>query len=96
VSASKAAIESHVRQLAVELAPYNITSNAIQAGVTMTPALSKIPGNEDIIKNALAINPAKRLTTTEDVARAIAALAVAGTYWLTGNVIKVDGGEDLI
>lgn len=96
VSASKAAIESHVRQLAVELAPHDITANAIQAGVTMTPALSKIPGNEDIVKNALAVNPAGRLTTTEDVARAIAALAVAGTYWLTGNVIRVDGGEDLI
>ena len=96
VSASKAAIESHIRQLAVELAPRKITSNAIQAGVTETPALSKIPGNEEIIKNALAVNPSGRLTTTEGVARAIAALAVSGTYWLTGNVIKVDGGEDLI
>jgi len=96
VSASKAAIESHIRQLAVELAPHKITSNAIQAGVTETPALTKIPGNEEILRNALAVNPSHRLTTTEDVARAIAALAASGTYWLTGNVIKVDGGEDLI
>jgi len=96
VSASKAALESHIRQLAVELAKHKITANAIQAGVTETPALSKIPGSEEIIKHALAVNPAGRLTATSDVAQAIAALSVSGTHWLTGNVIKVDGGEDLI
>ena len=96
VSASKAALESHIRQLSVELAKHKITANAIQAGVTETPALSKIPGSEEIIKHAMAVNPAGRLTTTSDVAQAIAALSGAGTHWLTGNVIKVDGGEDLI
>jgi len=96
VSASKAALESHIRQLSVELAKHRITANAIQAGVTETPALSKIPGSEEIIKHAMAVNPAGRLTTVSDVAQAIAALSVAGTHWLTGNVIKVDGGEDLI
>jgi len=44
VSAAKAALESHVRQLAVELAPREITANAIRAGVTATPAAQKIPG----------------------------------------------------
>jgi enoyl-[acyl-carrier-protein] reductase (NADH) len=96
VSASKAALESHIRQLAYELAPKKITANAIQAGVTLTPALEKIPGNEEIIKHATSVNPANRLTTTEDVAQAIAALSGEGTHFLTGNVIKVDGGEDLI
>lgn len=96
VSASKAALESHIRQLAVELAPRNITANAIQAGVTETPALKRIPGSEMIINHALQVNPRGRLTTTEDVARAIAALSVSATHWITGNVIKVDGGEDLI
>ena len=96
VSAAKAALESHIRQLAYELAPKKITANAIQAGVTLTPALEKIPGNEEIIKHATSVNPANRLTTTEDVAQAIAALSVPGTHFLTGNVIKVDGGEDLI
>ncbi len=96
VSASKAALESHIRQLAVELASYKITANAIQAGVTETPALKKIPGNEDIVKHALEVNPSGRLTSTDDVAKAILALSVDETRWLTGNVIKVDGGEDLI
>lgn len=96
VSASKAALESHIRQLAYELSPKGITANSIQAGVTLTPALEKIPGNEEIVKHAIAVNPAKRLTTTQDVAEAIAALSGDGTHFLTGNVIKVDGGEDLI
>src|SRR5579864_4984487 len=96
VSAAKAALESHVRQLAMELAPRGIAVNAIRAGVTDTPALRKIPGHEVIAGNALRRNPSGRLTTTEDVARAIAVLCRPGTEWITGNVIGVDGGEDVI
>src|SRR4051794_29900054 len=49
VSAAKAALEPHVRQLAYELAPGGITVNAICAGVTDTPALRRIPGNDLIV-----------------------------------------------
>ena len=93
VSAAKSALESHIRQLAVELAPKGITANAIMAGVTETPALKKIPGNDVMIDFAKAKNPSGRLTTPEDVANAIAALARPEAYWITGNVIAVDGGE---
>ncbi|MCC7541984.1 MAG: SDR family oxidoreductase [Deltaproteobacteria bacterium] len=93
VSAAKCALESHIRQLAAELAPEGITANAIMAGVTDTPALRKIPGNEDMMKVALARNPSGRLTRPEDVASAIVALSHAGAHWITGNVIQVDGGE---
>jgi enoyl-[acyl-carrier protein] reductase III len=96
VSAAKAALESHVRQLAMELAPRGIAVNAVRAGVTDTPALRKIPGHEAIAGTARQRNPSGRLTTTEDVARAIAVLSQAGTEWITGNVIGVDGGEDVI
>jgi NAD(P)-dependent dehydrogenase (short-subunit alcohol dehydrogenase family) len=95
VSAAKCALESHVRQLAVELAPAGITVNAVKAGVTDTPALRKIPGNAEIVASASARNPAGRLTTPEDVARCLVALAAPGTAWLTGNVLQVDGGEDV-
>lgn len=95
VSAAKAALEAHVRQLAYELAPYQITANCIRAGVTETPALRKIPGNEKLIQGALARNPSGRLTTPGDVAAAIAALCAEGTHWMSGNIIGVDGGEDL-
>ena len=49
VSAAKAALESHVRQLAMELGGRRITVNAVRAGITDTPALRKIPGHEDLI-----------------------------------------------
>jgi NAD(P)-dependent dehydrogenase (short-subunit alcohol dehydrogenase family) len=95
VSAAKAVLESHIRQLAYELAPLGITANAILAGVTDTPALRKIPGNDEMIQVALRKQPYKRLTTPEDVAACLVALAEPGTYWMTGNVVRVDGGEDI-
>lgn len=95
VSAAKCALESHIRQIAVELAPQGVTANAIMAGVTRTPALSKIPGAEEIARRALERNPAQRLTTVDDVAQCLLALAGPGTQWMTGNVIRVDGGESV-
>jgi NAD(P)-dependent dehydrogenase (short-subunit alcohol dehydrogenase family) len=96
VSAAKAALESHCRQLAVELVPKGIAVNAVRAGVTDTPALRKIPGNALMIEHCLAIHPAKRLTTPADVAGVVVAMARPGTTWLTGNVLGVDGCEDLV
>ncbi|MEX2147299.1 MAG: SDR family oxidoreductase [Candidatus Rokuibacteriota bacterium] len=96
VSAAKAALESHVRQLAVELAPHGITANAIRAGVTATPAAQKIPGYDRLADTAGRRNPSGRLTTPEDVARALVVLTHPDTYWMTGNVIGVDGGEDIV
>ncbi len=95
VSAAKAALESHVRQLALELAPKGITVNAIEAGVTDTPALRKIPGWETLVEEARRRNPSGRLTTPEDVAKTIAVLSDERTQWMTGNVIRVDGGEGI-
>jgi NAD(P)-dependent dehydrogenase (short-subunit alcohol dehydrogenase family) len=96
VSAAKATLESHIRQLAVELAPMGITANSIRAGVTDTPALRKIPGNDNMLRIAGERNPGGRLTTAEDVADVIALLCEPGTRWMTGNVIGVDGGEDIV
>lgn len=93
VSAAKSALESHTRQLALELAPYGITVNAIRAGVTYTPALRKIPGHETMIDLALSQIPAKRLTQPGDIAKFISALATSAEEWATGNVFNVDGGE---
>ena len=96
VSAAKCALEAHIRQLAVELAPAGITVNALRAGVTDTPALRKIPGHETLLDFARRRNPQGRLTTPADVAAAITALCRPETYWITGNVIGVDGGEDIV
>ncbi len=93
VSAAKAALESHIRQLAFELGKMGITANAIMAGVTDTPALRKIPGNDLMIEFAKSKNPGGRLTTPEDVANAISLLSRPEAGWISGNVIGVDGGE---
>lgn len=96
VSAAKAALESHTRQLALELAPQQITVNAIMAGVTDTPALRKIPGSDEMINLAKRKNPSGRLTTPNDVADAIGILSHPKSHWVTGNVICVDGGEFIV
>ncbi len=96
VSAAKAALESHVRQIALELAPLGITANAIQAGVTDTPALRRIPDYQLMIQYATRMNPHGRLTTPDEVADAIVLLADRRTSWMTGNVFRVDGGEDIV
>jgi enoyl-[acyl-carrier protein] reductase III len=95
VSGAKAAMESHVRQLAMEFARRGagIAVNSIRAGVTDTPALRKIPENQRMIDVTLARNPHARLTTTEDVADAIVRLSESDSDWVSGNVIGVDGAE---
>jgi NAD(P)-dependent dehydrogenase (short-subunit alcohol dehydrogenase family) len=95
VSAAKAALESHVRQLALELGPARIAVNAIRAGVTDTPASRKIPVAEMLFAEARRRNPGGRLTVPDDVAGAIVALSLPGAGWISGNVIGVDGGEDV-
>jgi len=95
VSAAKCALESHVRQLAVELAPRGVSVNAIRAGVTLTESFLRIPESGELTERARAFNPHGRLTTPEDVAETVVLLARSRSSWLTGNVIGVDGGEFL-
>ncbi|MEU6479406.1 SDR family oxidoreductase [Streptomyces sp. NPDC047017] len=95
VSAAKCALESHVRQLALELAPSGVAVNALRAGVTLTPSLERIPEHSSLVELASRNNPHGRLTRAEDVADALVTLSRSTSSWLTGNVIGVDGGEAL-
>ncbi|WP_291966431.1 SDR family oxidoreductase [Maribacter sp.] len=96
VSVAKVALEALTRSIALEFAPIGIKANCIQAGITMTKSLSMIPGFEKIKENALKRNPQNRLTLPEDVANAVYLLTMDEAKWITGTVIKVDGGESLI
>ncbi len=97
VSAAKAALESHVRQLSVELGErFGASVNSIMAGVTDTPALRKIPGNAELIEIAERKNPQGRLTTPEDIAKVISLLCKDGGEWISGGLIHADGGEDIV
>ena len=96
VSAAKAALESNIRQLAVELAPQGITANSIRAGVTDTPAAQKIPDYEEFAKEAAERNPHRPPDHRGGRRQAIVVLSHPDTYWMTGNVIGVDGGEEIV
>jgi NAD(P)-dependent dehydrogenase (short-subunit alcohol dehydrogenase family) len=93
VAAAKVALESVSRSIAVEMAHFGIRSNVIQAGVTDTPALRMIPGSARLKAHARTRNPFGRLTTPEDVADVIYLLSLPEAAWITGEVIRVDGGE---
>jgi enoyl-[acyl-carrier protein] reductase III len=95
VAAAKACLEAYCRQLALELAPRGITTNAILAGVTRTPAVEKIAGAQKLLEGAQSRNPFGRLTEPDDVARALVLLASQDSHWINGNVLRIDGGEDV-
>jgi len=92
VGASKAALESLVRHMAVELGPREITVNTISAGVVDTDALKKFPNRDEIIAASLARTPLGRLTTPDDVANLALFLCSDLASMIHGQVIVVDGG----
>ncbi len=95
VSAAKGALEALCRSMALELAPYGIRTNVIQAGVTDTAALRLIPEYQKIKTSAETRNPFHRLTTPKDVADVIALLFTDEAKWINGSILKVDGGESI-
>ena len=95
VSVAKVALEALTRSIAFEFAPIGIKANCIQAGITQTKSFEMIPGHQKNKSDALKRNPNNRLTTPEDVANAVYLLTMDEAEWITGTVIKVDGGESL-
>ncbi len=98
VGASKAALESLTRYLAVELAPRNIVVNAVSPGLVETDALNFFASLKDsnTIPNAIANTPAGRLVQPEDVANVVSFLCSPAAAMIRGQVIIVDGGYTLI
>ncbi len=92
VGASKAALESLVRHLAVELGPQGINVNTISAGAVDTDALKHFPNREQILGTAMARTPLGRLTTPKDVADIALFLCSDLSSMIQGQVITVDGG----
>lgn len=95
VGASKAALESLVRHLAVELGPKGILVNTISAGAVDTEALKKFPNRQQILDTALARTPMGRLTTPEDVADVALFLCSQLASMIHGQTVVVDGGYSI-
>jgi enoyl-[acyl-carrier protein] reductase III len=95
VGTSKAALESLVRYLAVELAPRGIRVNAVSAGVVDTEALDHFPNKERMLKNGLERTPAGRLVEPDDLADAVVFLTSPQARMVCGHTLVVDGGFSL-
>ncbi len=92
VGASKAALESLIRHLAVELAARNIHVNAVSAGVVDTDALKHFPNRDQLLETSRQKTPSGRLTTPEDVADVVLMLCSSLAQQIHGQTIVVDGG----
>ena len=95
VSAAKTTLEAIMRNMALEFADQGITSNCIQAGVTDTESLQRIPMYQELKESSLTRNPFQRLTQPGDVAGVVYLLCREEAHFINGTVIKVDGGESL-
>lgn len=96
VGASKAALESLVRHLAIELAPKGVRVNAISAGVVDTDALKHFPNRTQLLEESARRTPAGRLTEPADVAQAVLFLVSPLATQMVGQTIVVDGGYSIM
>jgi enoyl-[acyl-carrier protein] reductase III len=96
VGTSKAALESLVRYLAVELAPRGIRVNAVSAGVVETEALEHFPNREQMLKAARTRTPAGRMVEPRDVADAVCFLCSEEADMIRGQTLIVDGGYSIL
>jgi len=86
---SKAGVDGFTRALAIELAPYGITVNAVAPGIVKTPGTVRAGVVEDLSKSV----PLGRAAKPEDIANLVAFLASDEASWITGQVYVIDGGH---
>jgi enoyl-[acyl-carrier protein] reductase III len=96
IGTSKAALESLVRYLAVELAPKGIRVNAVSGGVVETGALDHFPNREQMLQAAQTRTPAGRMVEAEDIADAVVFLCSPQSEMVRGHTLVVDGGFSLL
>ena len=91
-SATKAALISLTKTLALELGADNIQVNAIAPGLVQTRFAQALWGNEDLLANVLAQTPAGRIGQPRDIAGLALLLASPASDYITGAVMVADGG----
>ncbi len=93
---SKSGLETLSKYMAIDLAKKGITVNLINSGIIDSNAVRKMPYGDKLLATAIKRNPFGRLTSPEDVAKVVGFLASEDSSWITGEIIRVDGGEQLI
>lgn len=93
VSIAKSSLESLAKYMAVEFSVYGLKTNLIQAGITETASLKRIPGSEKLLESGAMRNPLGRITTPRDVANVVYLLCSDEAFWINGALIHADGGE---
>ncbi|MBN1560096.1 enoyl-[acyl-carrier-protein] reductase FabL [candidate division KSB1 bacterium] len=96
VGASKAALESLIRHLAIELAPKGIKVNAISAGTVDTDALKYFPNRDELLDESKRRTPTGRLTTPDDIANVALYLCSRFSDQIQGQTIVIDGGYSIL
>jgi len=93
---SKAAIELLTKEVALVLAPKQITVNAVACGVTDTPMNHNWINDDDIVSAVTQKGPLGRIGTVDDIANAVLFLLSDKASYITGSVLTVDGGRSLV
>lgn len=93
ISIAKASLQSLTTYMAIEFGKYGLRTNLIQAGITETPSMKKIPSSKKLIEMSMARNPLGQMTRAEDVANVIYLLCTNEASWINGALIHADGGE---
>lgn len=93
---TKAALESIVRGLAVELAPRRVRVNAVSAGLVNGTGVTALPGSAAAIAAASKRTPMGRIAEPEEIASIIVFLCAPASHWITGQTLIADGGWSLV
>ncbi|MFQ6606455.1 MAG: SDR family oxidoreductase [Fidelibacterota bacterium] len=92
-AASKGGLVSLTRVLALELAAYHVTVNAVAPGLIDTPLTRSLP--EETFAALVAAQPGKTVGVPQDVAETVLFLASPEARFITGQIIYVDGGKSI-
>jgi enoyl-[acyl-carrier protein] reductase III len=96
IGASKAALESLVRSLSIELAPQEISVNTVSAGAVDTDALKHFPNRAEVLQKALDVSLAGRHINPDDVANVVYLLCLPEAAMIKGQTVYVDAGYSII
>ncbi len=93
---AKAALETLVRYLAVEVGPLGINVNCVSGGPIDTEAIQLFPNYEEVKQGTIKLTPLGRMGQPEDIAGVVGFLCTPDAKWIQGQTIIVDGGLSLV